>query len=124
MSFLQLDNLDDRREITILLRKLHPRDRLRFLADCCKRVTLKKADTCPGIRRDMFQRSKLAMRDDEADRRLTTEVYFDLWALASQYGLDLGQAADRLEGFVRDGDYREYTSPSSPCNGSFSPRAD
>lgn len=124
MSLLQLDNLDDRREITVLLRKLHPRDRLRFLADCCQRVTVKKAGTCPGIRRDMRQRCKAATRSDEADRRLTTEVYFDLWALASQYGLDLEAAAVRLEGFVRDGDYRKYTLPSSLCTGSFSPRAD
>ncbi len=101
MNALALNTLDDRRELDRLLARLPPRRRVAFLARCCGRAAVPHSATRPGVRHDTWARVPSAERDDEADRRLTTEVYFDLWCLAMQYGLDLRQAALDLEAEVK-----------------------
>lgn len=89
-----LDTLDDRREIHTLLGKLSPRKRVAFLDWCCKRAKGRCRPT-PSWR--MAPRISEAMKDDDADERLTLELYYDFWVLVHQYEVDALEAAKELE---------------------------
>jgi len=97
---LQLDTLDDRREMWHLLHRLPPRARVRFLAGQCAKVRARDPrgnGPVPGGSRHLAA----AYREDGADYRLTNEVYADLLVLAAQWGLDLAAAAAELMAAVR-----------------------
>lgn len=55
----------------------------------------------PRPSRRMRPRVDAARRDDDADERLALEMYFDFWALCSQYEIDAGRAVRELERWVR-----------------------
>lgn len=80
------DNLDDRREMLLLLDKLPPWKRLRFLWWCCRRAKdgLHRPEPTP------FHRGG------------SLEVWSDLWALAMNFGLDMDKALDKLVEVVRE----------------------
>lgn len=102
-SLLALDTLDDRREIYHLLRRLSPRRRVAFLADCCKQVRAKTPNDTgptPSLLR-MGPTIKEAYRCDRANDRLTNMIYFDVLALSSQWHFDLGGCLPALVRLAR-----------------------
>lgn len=96
---LQLDNLDDRREVWVCLHRLPPEVRLDFLAEMCRLVTAmgRGVKPAPG----MAAQVAYARRSDEADRLLTNEVWSNLWLLTSQYDLDPTRMVLALEAAAR-----------------------
>lgn len=96
-SLLQIDTLDDRREIWHLLHRLRPDRRLAFMDWACAQVH------APGGTRPIVSRFRMAAviaeswRCSQADERLTNLLYGDLLLLGSQWGIDLTAAAVKLE---------------------------
>ena len=100
-SLLQLDDRDSRRELYILLSKLSPRDRYRFLVRCCQRCRSKHGPVAPDWFR-MKDRLIAACRGcPQADHGFTRDVIADLCFLALTYNLNLVQVALDLEQCVR-----------------------
>lgn len=100
-ALLHFDTLDDRREIHRLLQLLHPKLAVEWLDRQCKKVTAWQGSR-PGPSKRMAARIEDAIRrGGEYHYRLATEVYFDAWMLASQYGIDLGSATKELEEAVK-----------------------
>lgn len=101
-TLLAIDTLDDRREVWHLLHRLSPRDRVRFLARCCRRMTDAKGY---GPRVSLWRmrgRIDASYRCGKADDGLTNEVYGDLLMLACEpWHLDLLAAAAELEQIAR-----------------------
>jgi hypothetical protein len=97
---LLLDTLDDRRELCRLLNLLPPGRRVAFVNGVCRRLT-EKDGLVRGVGLKTRRLAREARRDDDASSRLTVDLFFDLWHLALQYGLDLQQAARELETLVR-----------------------
>lgn len=100
---LALDNTDDRNELHRLLERLPPLRRVQFLAWACRQATLKGSATRPGVQARMWRWAEEAGNDAALDRRLSLEVYFDLWALAMSYEFDLVKAVEKLVEVVRKG---------------------
>jgi hypothetical protein len=100
---LAMDNADDRRELHSALDRLRPVDRVRFLVWACRDATLDGSKANPGINPDMWKKARLAETDSSADRQLSIEIYFDLWALATQYDFSLDKAATQLEKWAGKG---------------------
>jgi hypothetical protein len=88
-AYLNLDNLDDRREVHQLLERLSPAARVEFLAWACRQCTLPNSRIHPQVSR----------------RTVGTalEVYFDLWILAVDYHLDMQAVVNELAERVRTG---------------------
>lgn len=98
---IQYDTLDDRREIHRMLQLLHPQKMIAWLDCQCRKVET-KSGARPTPSPKMASRVREAIiRGGDAQYRLATEVYFDLWAMSVQYGLDLTQATKELEMAVR-----------------------
>ncbi len=97
MSLIDIDTLDDRREIYRLLDSLLPESRLACLRHFCRKVE------SMGVRPQaaMGHAVAYARRSDEADSRLTREVYNDFALLITQYQLDPLRTAKELEEWVR-----------------------
>jgi hypothetical protein len=100
-AWLAHDVRDDRREVHRLIEILTPRERIRFLRDCCSRAAIPNSTRRPSVQRKTVQLAKLAYRDDSANERLSVEVFLDCMSLACQYQLDLDAALDRLVEMVR-----------------------
>lgn len=99
---LAYDNKDDRTFIhTRLLSRLPPRERVRFLEECCLHAAVGNTEVRPRVGRDTYRLARLAMRDDSAAPALTNDVYSSLWVLALQYRFDADAAMTRLEERVR-----------------------
>lgn len=86
-AFLQLDTLDDRREIHQLLARLSPSRRLAFLRWCCRSAKLPNSRVRPTVPPN---HSGNAM-----------EIYFDLFALSANYDFSLDRALTVLVGYVK-----------------------
>ena len=103
---VQFDNLDDRREIHELLRRLPPRRRVQWLTWACRQSTLAKQDGT-GIRdqtrvsRKTLELAEKARWDSSADERLTMESYMDVWMLAMTGTLNLDVALAKLVEMAR-----------------------
>lgn len=100
-SLLLLDTLDDRREIHSLLHRLSPRDRVRFLARCCRRVTDARGYGPRVSLWRMRERIDASYRCGKADDGLTNECYGDILVMAASWGLDLLAVAAELEQVAR-----------------------
>lgn len=100
-EFLSYDNLDDRKELHYLLNKLHPVRRLAFLRWCCARATLPGAKSHPEPSHTMYPLTELACRDDSASKRLTMEIYQDIWRISCQYQFPIHRACAKLVEMVR-----------------------
>lgn len=99
-SLLKLDTLDDRREIHRLLQVLHPAKAVAWLERQCAKV--QHHGTRPSVSRRTLANVPAAIRfGGERHYRLATELYFDVWFLASQHGLDLDTALRDLTEIVR-----------------------
>jgi hypothetical protein len=83
---LQLDTLDDRREVHQLLERLPPARRLQWLQWCCDRVTGPHGD-----------KIKVAPHSTGG----AMEVFLDFWQLVNNYDLDPVPMVVRLEAAVR-----------------------
>lgn len=112
MSAIILDTLDDRREIWHLLHRLHPFDRVRFLAWCCRLVPEKQGRPIPSHR--LRDRMRSAVRCDRSDMALTNEIYTDLWTLSHQYKIDMDHVASSLVACVREAS-RVNRTPAEFC---------
>lgn len=97
-AYAVLDTLDDRREIHQMLDRLPPPKRVEFLGWCCSQV---KGGLRPTPSRRMTPTMNTAKRDDSASQKLSLDIYFDFWALVTQYGLDPQKAAVELERRVK-----------------------
>lgn len=111
-SLLQIDTLDDRREIWHLLHRLRPDRRLAFLDWACSVVVAPGGVQPVPSRFRMAATIAAAWRDTDADERLTDMLYGDVLLLGSQWGIDLTSAALLLEQWVRRP--QDYSS-ASPC---------
>lgn len=101
-QLLQFDTRDDRREVCTLLAKLSPAERIAWLRWCCKQATLGgKRGMHPKIQRKTLELADQARRSDDADQRLTLDLYFDLWALSAQWKFEVATAVTELERRVR-----------------------
>jgi hypothetical protein len=95
------DNLDDRRELHLLLHRLPPQRRVDFLNWCCSQARLGRHEAAIKVSRRVAPTLALAHKSDEHDAKLTMDLYLDLWTLATHYSFDLDRAMVRLEGLVR-----------------------
>lgn len=101
-QLLQFDTRDDRREVCALLAKLSPAERIAWLRWCCKQATLGgKRGMHPKIQRKTLELADQARHSDDADQRLTLDLYFDLWALSAQWKFQVASAVTELERRVR-----------------------
>lgn len=101
-QLLRYDCLDDRREVHRLLQLLHPRAAVAWLDRQCRRAAHPHGGSRPAPARRMEPRVRAAeLRGGEWAYRLATEVYFDFWTLASQYGISMDVATRELEELVR-----------------------
>jgi hypothetical protein len=101
-GYLELDNLDDRRELHVLLSKLPPADRWRFVRWCCSRA-VPAGRRRPVLHLDGRDREAIdqARRGDRAaDDRITRQCWGFLWDLAGVWQLDIQAAAVTLTGLV------------------------
>lgn len=111
-SILQIDNLDDRREVYFLLHRLPPDRRLAFMDWCCSRIVAPGGTRPTPSRVRMAETIAAAWKCSEADERLTGMLYGDFLLLGSQWALDLVAAALELEQWVRrPGDRRPSAGP-------------
>lgn len=104
MNFLRAhDNRDDRTTFNQLLAKLSPRNRLAFLAWCCRQSWIGNGPgrVPPRITRATYERMLVAEREGGADEKLTIEVLMDTWALCLQHNLNLSHVLKSLERAVR-----------------------
>lgn len=83
---LVLDTLDDRREMHALIERLPPPRRLAYLRWCCAQTG-----------QIGYHQAKV----DPWHSARSMEVYFDVWALHTQYGLNLDKALEKLVEIVR-----------------------
>ena len=100
-TVLSVDNLDDRREVHELLRKLPPDRRVAWLAWACRQSKLPRFDERPAVARKTLALAEQARWDSSADERLTLECYTDIWFLAMSYELNLDVALAKLVEMVR-----------------------
>jgi hypothetical protein len=77
---------DDRKELVYLLGKLSPAQRLDYLRWCCK-VAPGNCGAKPYVKKTSTGNA--------------LECFFDLWAAAMNFGLDLDKAANELVRRVR-----------------------
>ena len=101
------DDYDSRREVFRQLHSLSPANRLIVLRHFCDQVS--PADGADGVKpkRAMLHSVDMAYKSDDWDRRLTSEVYADLWILVTQYALDPVRLGVTLESWAR----RPWTIP-------------
>lgn len=103
-GLLSIDNLDDRREIIILLDKLRPSDRWRWLQWVAKQA---KKDgnraACDVTFNDADRRylKEAHAGIESSDRWVTNSAYFNAFMLATQYGLDFSKIVNCLEKLAR-----------------------
>ena len=95
------DSLDDRREIYYLLARLPPRRRVQWLAHACSGAVIPQSRTRPHVSPKTWARAEACQRDDSLDEGLTTEVFFDFWTMAANYGLDVAKAIEALVRMAR-----------------------
>ena len=121
-TLLQIDTLDDRREIWHLLHRLPPDARLAFMDWACSLVV------APGNTRPVMSRLRMAAtiaaawRDNDADEQLTNLLYGDLLVLGSQWGVDLVRCTLALEQWVkRPQDRRAFAACTSAAAASRTP---
>jgi hypothetical protein len=91
------DNLDDRREIYCLLDKMPPALRLSWLDWACRRAVLGSSCVHPVVSQRTRALARQARWDSAADRRLTHEIFRDLWMLDVSFRVDFEQLLRRLE---------------------------
>jgi hypothetical protein len=97
----QYDTLDDRREIHRLLQLLHPQKAVEWLNRQCTKCKGPHG-TGPKAARKMGPRVEEAIRrGGDSHYRLATEIFFDFWVLAMQWGIDMDAAAKELEEMTR-----------------------
>jgi hypothetical protein len=113
LAILQLDTLDDRREVHSLLARLPPRDRVRFLSECCSRVPQSKGKLPVPVVTHLRETIDRAYRCDRSDERLTNELYGDLLGLFNAWGLDVAATVRLLTEWVRRPDLRRASSSPS-----------
>ena len=84
---LQYDTRDDRKEVYQLLQRLSPRDRLRWLAACCRRATLPGSTKQPAV-------TPMSTGQE-------MEVYLDFWSLVNEWTFDADAALEDLVRIVK-----------------------
>jgi hypothetical protein len=100
-QLLRYDCLDDRREVHRLLQLLHPRQAVAWLDRQCQRAAHPHGSR-PAPARKMEPRVREAeLKGGQHHYRLCTELFFDFWTLASQYGIDMDVAVRELEELVQ-----------------------
>lgn len=97
--FSPMDDYDSRREVFRQLHSLSPANRIVVLRHFCDAVASGNGGVKP--KKSMLDSVEKAYRSDPWDRRLTSEVYCDLWLLVTQYGLDPVRLGVVLEGWAR-----------------------
>lgn len=102
-AFLQYDNVDDRREILLMLSKLSPVKRIMFFRWCCLKATLPKSSVRPQVAKVTLELAEKARWDSSADQMLCQEIYRDLWYLSAEYRFEIEWAVRKLEEMVRKG---------------------
>lgn len=101
-AYLRLDTTDDRREIYVLLARISPARRIRFLDWCCSQSRV-GGEVRPCVAQKTRERADKARWDSSVDQALTWEIMQDVFKLSMQYDLDLDAAAVALERYVRHG---------------------
>ncbi len=85
-SYLQFDNLDDRREIYHLLLHLSPLRRIVFMERFLAKVHLGPwLSLVPAVDPSTKRLAREAMNDDAKDERLANELWNNIWAVCSSY---------------------------------------
>jgi len=104
-QMIQFDNLDDRRELHRLLLRLPPRRKLEFLRWACQQASLTPGCTTkPQPGHETVELARRAMQrpgDETLNERLSLEIFYDVFALASQWEFSLDAAARELERWGR-----------------------
>ncbi len=101
LPVLAFDNLDDRREIMLLLARLNPPKRLAFVRWFCSQARLGPWGLIPRVQAKTEKTAREAMTDSGADERLTLELYLDLWRVGADYEISLDVAFRKLVEVVR-----------------------
>lgn len=98
---IQVDNLDDRREVWTLMKRLSPARRVQFLEWCCSQARLGKHPGKPVVAMKTKRLAAQARWDDSAEERLQNDLWMDLWMLVNNYDFDLDAGLARLVEMVR-----------------------
>lgn len=81
-----------------MLQLLHPRKAIAWLESQCQKVKNGPHGKRPTPARSMMPRvAEAERRGGDYHYRLATEIYFDWWMAATQYGIDMDQGAKELE---------------------------
>lgn len=111
MSTAQLIVIDDRdscQELHTLLSKLPPRDRIHFLTRACRMVPQGRGRLPVPCVTHMQTTLEEAYRSDQADFRLTREVFCDILSLVRDFDLDPVAATLELTEWVKRPSYRQH----------------
>lgn len=84
-----------------MLRRLSPKNRVRFMEKACAAATLPNSWQNPRVARDTYETADRARWDSCADTQLTVDCYMSLWALARDYEFDMAKALRMLVDFVK-----------------------
>lgn len=103
-AYLKFDNIDDKREICTLLRRLSPARRITFFRWCCMRSRLSSnTQDVSRVAKSTIELAEKARWDSSADEMLTQEIYRDIFYLSVQHLFDIEHAVKMLEKMVRKG---------------------
>ncbi len=103
-GLLSIDNLDDRREVIVLLDKLRPPDRWRWLRWVARQARQTSGKTACEV--TFTDADRRFMREalygiNSANQFITNSTYYHSFQLATQYGLDFAKLVICLEKLVR-----------------------
>ncbi len=91
------DDRDTRKEFVLLLDRLPPHLRVRWLNWCCRQAKNHAyREFRPKVKEETFALAEKARWDSSCDQRLTQEVYRDVFYVHEQWDLDLDLALARL----------------------------
>lgn len=105
-KFLVYDNLMDRREILLLLRRMEPRRRMVFYRWACAAATLPNSPHRAQVTPETTELAKKARWCSKASEMLCNEIYSDMFYLSWMYNFDLDRAVAKLVEMVRKPDSR------------------
>jgi hypothetical protein len=97
------DTKDDRREVATLIRRLPPKQTLRFLEWCCANSKIQHGSQRPVVSRQTRALADKARWDTGAVERLWRESLFDFWYLVTQFEFDVEAGLKRLVAMVKRG---------------------
>ncbi len=101
-STITIDTRDDRQQIYELIHRLPPKRRIEFLVWVCQQVPQNEKGHLPvPVVTGLQTTCEYAYRNEDANARLSREVYIDVLSLIVQFSVDDKIMACTLEKWVK-----------------------